>query len=341
MRFQRRLTPRTENLPARYDLIEYLPVAQVIEGLPCVFYVVDRRGRLLLWNSALEEALDMSSDELASHDVMEFFDVREHALIAEKIEQALESGSSTVEAVIIGKNGRQRPYLFTCARSTIDEIPCVVGTGLDISARRDMELSLRIRERALYSSVNAIVITCCKEGDNLIEYVNPAFEQMTGYTLQEIKGRDPRFMRVEGYDVEEHARIRAALERRESVHSVLRNARKNGEIYWTDLRIDPVVNNDGEVTHFVGVIHDVTEARHYERRLRHLAHHDPLTGLANRTLLLERLASAINLAVRTEATGALAFLDLDSFKYINDTFGHDLGDTVLKEIAELAYEADQ
>ena len=328
------LTPRSENLPSRYDLIEYLPVAQVIEGLPCVFYVVDRRGRLLLWNGALEEVLGMSSDELASHDVMEFFDVREHALIAEKISQALELGSSTVEAAIIGKNAKPRPFLFTCARSTIDDIPCVVGTGLDISARRDMELSLRIRERALYSSVNAIVITCCKDGDNLIEYVNPAFEQMTGYTLQEIKGRDPRFMRIEGYDVEEHARIRAALKRRASVHSVLRNARKNGEIYWTDLRIDPVVNNDGEVTHFVGVIHDVTEARHYERRLKHLAHHDPLTGLANRTLLLERLASAIDLAVRTGATGALAFLDLDSFKYINDTFGHDLGDTVLKEIAE-------
>lgn len=328
------LTPRSENLPARYDLIEYLPVAQVIEGLPCVFYVVDRRGRLLLWNHALEEALGMSSDELANRDVMEFFDAREHALIAEKIGHALEFGSSTVEAVIIGKNATPTPFLFTCARSTIDDVPCVVGTGLDISARRDMELSLRIRERALFSSVNAIVITCCKDDDNLIEYVNPAFEQMTGYCLQEIKGRDPRFMRVEGYDLDEHARIRNALKRRESVHSVLRNARKNGEIYWTDLRIDPVVNNDGEVTHFVGVIHDVTEARHYERRLKHLALHDPLTGLANRTLLLERLASAIEHAVRSEVTGALAFLDLDSFKYINDTFGHDLGDTVLKEIAE-------
>ena len=219
------LTPRSENVPARYDLIEDLPVAQVIEGLPCVFYVVDRRGRLLLWNCALEQALGMTSDALESHDVLEFFDPREHALIVEKIGHALEFGSSTVEAVLVGKNGKRTPFLFTCARSTIDDIPCVVGTGLDISARRDMEMSLRIRERALYSSVNAIVITCCKDGDNLIEYVNPAFEQMTGYTLQEIKGRDPRFMRIEGYDVDEHTRIREALKRRESVHSVLRNAR--------------------------------------------------------------------------------------------------------------------
>ena len=328
------LTPRPSDVPARYDLVEDLPVAQVIEGLPCVFYIIDRKGRLLLWNRLLEEVLGMSSDELASHDVMEFFNEGEQAVVAEKMAHALEFGSASLEAVLTGKNGRRTPFLFTCARSTIDDIPCVVGTGLDITARRDMELSLRVRERAMFSSVNAIVITCCKSGDNLIEYVNPAFEQLTGYALPEIKGRDPRFMRIEGCDVHEHARIRAALKRRESVHSVLRNARKNGEIYWTDLRIDPVVNNDGEVTHFVGVINDVTEAMHYERRLKHLAHHDPLTGLANRTLLLERLGTAIDHAVRTGVAGAVAFLDLDSFKYINDTFGHDLGDAVLKEIAE-------
>ena len=328
------LTARTDDIPARYDLIENLEVAQVIEGLPCVFYIIDRKGRLLLWNTQLEQVLGVASDELASRDVMEFFSELEQATVAEKMRDALEFGSSSLEAVLIGKNGQRTPFLFTCARSAIDDIPCVVGTGLDISARKDMELSLRVRERAMYSSVNAIVITCCKDGENLIEYVNPAFEQLTGYTLQEIKGRDPRFMRIEGHDVHEHARIREALKRRQSVHSVLRNARKNGEVYWTDLRIDPVVNHDGEVTHFVGVISDVTEAMHYERRLKHLAHHDPLTGLANRTLLLERLRAAIDHAVRTEVAGALAFLDLDSFKYINDTFGHDLGDTVLKEVAE-------
>jgi diguanylate cyclase (GGDEF)-like protein len=115
---------------------------------------------------------------------------------------------------------------------------------------------------------------------------------------------------------------------------VLRNARKNGELFWNDIRIDPVANADGEVTHFVAVINDITEARHYERRLHHLAHHDPLTGLANRTLLQERLKHAIAFAQRNRMTGALAFLDLDNFKHINDNLGHDAGDVVLCEIAE-------
>jgi diguanylate cyclase (GGDEF)-like protein len=84
----------------------------------------------------------------------------------------------------------------------------------------------------------------------------------------------------------------------------------------------------------VGVISDVTEARHYERRLHHLAHHDPLTGLANRTLLQEQLGLAIERAAGTGQPGALAFLDLDNFKHINDHFGHDAGDEVLRVIAQ-------
>ncbi len=106
-----------------------------------------------------------------------------------------------------------------------------------------------MRDRAIYSSVNAIIITCCDHGKHPIEYVNPAFEQMTGYSLAEIKGRDPRFMRIEGCDVQEQKRIHEALKNRESVQVILRNARKNGEVFWNDLRIDPVSNADGEVTH--------------------------------------------------------------------------------------------
>jgi diguanylate cyclase (GGDEF)-like protein/PAS domain S-box-containing protein len=157
---------------------------------------------------------------------------------------------------------------------------------------------------------------------------------MTGYRLDEVKGRDPRFMRIEGIDVQEQQRIHAALARLESIHVVLRNVRKDGDVFWNDLHIDPVVGVDGEVTHFVGVLNDITAARHYERRLQHLAHHDPLTGLANRTLLQERLQLGIDAAVRCGQQGALAFLDLDNFKYINDTFGHEAGDEVLRSIAE-------
>ncbi len=328
------VAPRPGVAPPRYALIQDLPVADIIEGLPCVFYVIDQSGHLLLWNRQLETALEMTSEEMPTMNVQNLFDEQDGEASVKNILYAFEYGTSVHEAELIGKHGKRTACLFHCARTSLGSLPCVFGTGLDISARREAELELRLRERAITCSVNAIVISCCKDNEHPIEYVNPAFEQITGYSLQEIKGRDPRFMRAQGCDLHEHARIRKALKRHESVHSILRNARKNGEIFWNDLRIDPVFNQHGEVTHFVGVMNDITEAKHYERRLQHLAHHDPLTGLANRTLLHDRLSFAIEQAIRNGSLGALAFLDLDNFKYINDTFGHDAGDVVLRDIAQ-------
>lgn len=313
-----------------------LPIGEIIEELPGIFYVVDTNAHLVLWNHQLETALEMDRNDMRSVEVQYFFDEKERPAIIRKIAEAFEQGHSSIEAELVGCHGRRTPFLFHCTRTNLAGQSCIFGTGLDISARKQVERGLLIRERALYSSVNAVVITCYDKDEdrNLIEYVNPAFEQMTGYTLAEIKGSDPRFMRIDDCDIHEHQRIREAIRQRRSVRSVLRNQRKNGEVFWNDLRIDPVTSIDGEVTYFVAVLNDVTETRHYERRLHHLAHHDPLTGLANRVLLLERLKAVIEDAVRGQRIGALAFLDLDNFKHINDNFGHDAGDAVLREVAE-------
>ena len=324
---------QAKRLPDRYAAISHMSVAEIIEELPCVFYVIGEDHHLMIWNRQLEKVLDMSSDAIAACRAEDFFPPHERETVSRKMDETLHHGHSTMEAHLVNRSGQPTPYLFHCAHTRLDGQDCIFGTGLDITVRKKMEHGLLISERAIHSSVNAVVITCCKGSDNLIEYVNPAFEQITGYTLAEIKGRDPRFMGLRGCDDEERARVRSALKHKESVRTIMRNVRKNGEVFWNELRIDPVVNEDGKVTHFVGVINDITEARHYERRLHHLAHHDALTGLANRTLLLNRLGEAVEHAIRDGTQGALAFLDLDNFKHINDQFGHEAGDVVLREVA--------
>jgi diguanylate cyclase (GGDEF)-like protein/PAS domain S-box-containing protein len=203
----------------------------------------------------------------------------------------------------------------------------------EIAIRRLAEVALRLRNRAIESSVNAILITDLGKPGQPIEYVNPAFEKITGYPPSEVIGRNSEFLL--GTDVDQPAmkEIRMALRERREGHAVLRNYRKDGTLFWNELYIAPVRNDQGEITHCVEVMNDVTDAKSYEEQLAHQANFDTLTGLANRNLLQDRLRQAIAQAKREDGTVAAVFLDLDHFKLVNDTLGHTVGDEMLQEVA--------
>ena len=308
-------------------------VRKFINSLPGPFYVIDEQGRFLLWNRTLAETLGKTARQLARSVALDFFEGKDKAVVATKIQETMMQGHTMVEANLIIKGGARVPYLFTCSLITLNRRPCICGMGIEIAERKSYEEMLRLRDRAIQASFSGVIITRCTDEGNLIEYVNPAFERITGYTEQEVLGRDPRFMRVEDLDQRATEKIRAGLRARQGLRVVLRNRRKNGEIFWNDLKIDPVVNTEGKVTHYVGVISDVTEAKQSEAHLAYMASHDPLTGLANRTLMREHLELAIMHAHRYRTLVALVFIDLDKFKLINDNLGHDIGDEVLKTVA--------
>jgi len=192
--------------------------------------------------------------------------------------------------------------------------------------------TLRLRNRAIESSLNAIIITNAAHPDHAIEYVNPAFERISGYAAREVVGRNCRFLQGNDRNQPALQQIRSALRHHQEGKAVLRNYRKNGTVFWNDLLIAPVRNDHGEVTHFVGIVNDITEIINYQQQLERQANYDGLTGLANRNLLQDRLRQGIAYAQRRSRRLALLFLDIDNFKLVNDSLGHEAGDRLIREV---------
>jgi len=316
------------------ERVGHTPLAEVVDLLPGTFYAINRAGRFVLWNHNLERLTELTPDELGAAQVMDMFEPRERPMAQENLRRVFEEGAEvSMEMNYVSRSGRETPMLVGGARVACNGGDYLFGMGIDISKRRIKERQLMLSERALHAASNGIVVTRCEGHDSIIEYVNPAFERIAGYSAEESLGRDPRFMAAADFDVHERSQVRLAIAERRAVNVVFRNRRKNGDIFWNDLRITPVRDEHGEVTHFIGILQDVTAIKERTAHLEHEVNHDPLTGLANRTLLWDRLDHAVHLAHRHHSMAATVLIDLDNFKIINDTFGHEAGDVVLKVVA--------
>ncbi|WP_168016798.1 sensor domain-containing protein [Halomonas salinarum] len=202
----------------------------------------------------------------------------------------------------------------------------------DISRRKDTEQQLHILERSIAASINGVIITDARQENQPIIFANPAFECLTGYRREEFIGHNCHFLQGPGTDPDTIATLRTAIRGCQKTQVVLRNYRKDGTSFWNGLSVSPVLDEQGQATHFIGVLHDITIQRDNEERLAYSATHDQLTGLANRALLEQHLESA-NLDTSSGGCLGVLFIDLDSFKPINDTLGHWIGDKLLKQVA--------
>jgi len=201
---------------------------------------------------------------------------------------------------------------------------------MEIEERKRAEHLLRIAATA-FESQEGMVVT---DADNVILRVNRSFTDITGYTAEEAVGRRASMLKSGRHDAAFYAAMWESIRREGSWQGEIWNRRRNGEVYAEWLTITAVKGSAGEITNYVATLTDITQRRAAEDEVEHLAFYDPLTLLPNRRLLLDRLRQALASSTRNGHEGALLFIDLDNFKMLNDTLGHDIGDLLLQQVAQ-------
>ncbi len=312
---------------------------QLLSALGEGVFGVDRDGRCTFINPAALAMLGYHEADVLDHDPHALFHHSRQGSLAYKpgdcpILRTLRDGHTRhQEDWFFMKDGSRFPVELTVAPILLDGVlDGAVASFRNISERRSAQARDRLLVSALKAAANAVVIT---DRNAVVEWVNPAFEALTGYSLEESLGKRPAELLQSGcQDKPFYTDMWHTILTGETWRGEIVNKKKDGTLYHEELIIDPVKDEAGAIRHFIGIKQDISMRKRMEAELQTLATTDPLTGLPNRRHFLAQLDKEVARLRRFEQqTAALLMLDLDHFKAVNDRYGHATGDKALKHFA--------
>ncbi|WP_148714457.1 EAL domain-containing protein [Chitinolyticbacter meiyuanensis] len=295
-------------------------MAKVLDTLPLGVWVTDNEGRVIrqtpealrIWDRPLLPELmpDGSADEIEP--------------VARAVKRALKLGDSVLgEVVSVHSGGSERTLLVSAVPLANDrsQIQGAIVMAQDITAQQVVDRELRIRNKAIDAGASGILVTDLLHPEQPIVYVNQAFERITGYSKEAVLGRNCRFLQGRDRDQPDLVFIRRAVAQGTEGKALLRNYRKDGSMFWNALHVLPAPDAQGRITHYVGVIDDVTASKLDGAQAAHHACYDVRTGLPNRNLLLDRLSQAALQSNRRQESFALAVVLFDDYGGLAERLG--------------------
>ncbi|MCQ8104834.1 diguanylate cyclase [Methylomonas sp. SURF-2] len=305
----------------------------LIDNIPFLVWLKDTESRFLAVNQLLARQMRWGCAETVEGKTDFDFYPREKALRYQLEDQQVLASRQrkTMEEEVVDASGTRRWSEIFLA-PVIDKNGEPLGTlgfARDITERKRVETDLRIAATA-FESQEGMVVT---DADAIIMKINHAFTRITGFTADEAIGRKMNILKSGMHDADFYGAMWESINSTGSWQGEIWNRRKDGEICPVWQSITAVKADDGDVTHYVGTMIDITARKAIEEQMHHIAYHDVLTNLPNRILLADRLQQALARAKRENTKLALMYIDLDKFKPVNDNFGHDVGDLLLKDVA--------